>query len=59
MGWLANMQQALENKIDGNTKRMENKMDGNTNKMEEMRGEMQQMGRGLQAGIKAIVCSET
>ena len=27
--------------------------------MEEMRGEMQKIGRGLQAGIKAIVCSET
>ena len=27
--------------------------------MEKMRGEMQKIGRGLQAGIKAIVCSET
>ena len=29
------------------------------NKMEEMRGEMQQMGHGLQAGIMAILCRKT
>ena len=34
-------------------------MDANTNKMEEMRGEMQQIGRGLQAGIMALACDET
>ena len=40
-------------------KEINNKMDTNANKMEEMRGEMQQMGRGLQAGIEAILCDET
>ena len=47
------------NKMETNTIRMENKMDGNTKKMEEMRGQMQKMGHGLQAGIMAISCSET
>ena len=36
-----------------------NKMDTNTDKMEKMRGEMRQMGQCLQAGMKAITCSET
>ena len=34
-------------------------MEANTNKMEEMRGEMQNMGRGLQAGIMAMARDET
>ena len=38
-------------------------MEANTNgmkeEMKEMRGEMQNMGRSLQAGMKAIACSET
>ena len=49
----------MEKKMETNACRMENKMDGNTKKMEEMRGEMQKMGHGLQAGIMAISCSET
>ena len=47
------------NEMEANTKRMENKMDGNTKKMEEMRGEMQKMGQGLQAGIMALAYDET
>ena len=40
--------------------RMNNKMNANmTNEMKKMRGEMQQIGRGLQAGMMAFACSET
>ena len=53
------MSNGLSNKMDGLAQQMNNKMDGNTNKMEEMRGEMQNMGRGLQAGIMALACDET
>ena len=43
--------------MDGNTKKMESmneKMDGNTDKMEKMRGEMQNMGAGLQDGLEQL-----
>ena len=48
----------------GETRQMNEKMDGNAQQikkknMEEMRGEMRQMGHGLQAGIMAIVCRKT
>ena len=68
---LENKMEANTNGINENAYRMENdmkkEMKANTNgikeemkeEMKEMRGEMQQIGRSLQAGIKAIVCSET
>ena len=61
----------MENKMEANLKEnakqmmqgMEDKMDTNTNKlreeMKEMRGEMQKMGHGLQAGIMALAYDET
>ena len=66
----ANMESKMEenlknntNEMEANTSRMENKMEANTKgmreEMKEMRGEMQKMGHGLQAGIMALVCSET
>ena len=53
--------------MEANTSRMENRMEANlkenTNEMKDemkkMRGEMRQMGQCLQAGMKAITCSET
>ena len=49
----------MNKKMDTNAQQMENKMDGNTNRMKEMWGEMQNMGRGLQAGIMAMARDET
>ena len=42
--------------MEANTNEMKNDM---KDEMREMRGEMQNMGRSLQAGMKAITCSET
>ena len=48
----------MENKIDGVNKEMKAEMNGNALKandqMKKMQGEMQQMGGGLQAGMKAM-----
>ena len=68
-GMKGNMQQ-MNSKMDGNTQQMngiktdakemkEEIKNGMKEEMKGMRGEMQQIGRSLQAGIKAIVCSET
>jgi len=50
----------MENNINGNAckmnGKMENKMDEN---MQTLRGEMQRVGRCLQAGIMVVACSET
>ena len=43
-------------KMDGNAQQMKIDMKED---MEKMRGEMQQIGRGLQAGIMALACDET
>ena len=51
---LAGMEHRMEEKMDGNTKKMEEKIDGNTDKMEKMRGEMQNMGAGLQDGLEQL-----
>ena len=53
----------MNEKMDTNAQQLENKMEGNTKKMEanineemkKMRGEMQQIGRGLQVGTARIV----
>ena len=53
--------QRMESNMKGNAQRMESKMGSmnekmgtNADKMEKMRGEMQKMGHGLQAGIMAF-----
>ena len=61
MAQLFAMLAEMNNKMDGNTKEMDNKMKANLKEntkeikeeMKETRGEMQQMGRCLQAGIMA------
>ena len=55
MALLAQMD-GLNNKMDGNVLEMKNEM---KTEMKEMRGEMQNMGRCLQAGITAIARSKT
>ena len=48
---LAAMGASIREGMEANTSRMEN---GMKDEMEKMRGEMQQMGHGLQAGIMAF-----
>ena len=48
--------QQMKSGIDENAQQIKEEMKA---EMKEMRGEMQQIGQCLQAGIKAIVCSET
>ena len=48
------MQGEIKNEMNGNARQMEEKMDGNTDKMEKMRGEMQNMGAGLQDGLDKL-----
>ena len=45
--------------MQGMKEEINNKMDTNTDKMEKIRGEMWQMGHGLQAGIMALAYDET
>ena len=67
---LMRMMQGMNAKMEENTNEMKEEINGikkgmeaNTNgmreEMKEMRGEMQQIGQCLQAGMKAIACSET
>ena len=52
--------QEMNNKMDTNAQQIKNEMKNEMkNQMEELRGEMQRIGRGLQAGLMAIACDET
>ena len=46
----------MSNHVNANIQQVK---DGVKEEMREMRGEMQNMGRGLQAGIEAMLCDET
>ena len=60
MEGMGNEIKGINSKMDTNAKETKEEIkNGMKEEMRKMRGEMQQIGRGLQAGIKVIVCSET